>query len=130
MCEIYTYSNDKKRLEKINAETISKDQDEIFQQLEFIGKIERIFTNKFGEINKYYKNYNIKNQSEFISKNDIKNFTNEYNSFNKIMWLNNIKKHKPKTFQLLMDNQIKYYLHIQQVKKLYNEIKIIKKHKR
>ena len=29
-----------------------------------------------------------------------------------------------------MDNQIKYYLHIQEVKKLRNEISIIKKHKK
>ena len=46
------------------------------------------------------------------------------------MWLYNLKKHKQNTFQLLMDNQIKYYLHIQQIKKLYNEIEIIKRHKR
>ena len=29
-----------------------------------------------------------------------------------------------------MDNQIKYYLHIQQIKRLYNEINLIKKHKK
>ena len=29
-----------------------------------------------------------------------------------------------------MESQIKYYLHIQQVKKLYNEIEIIKRHKK
>ena len=29
-----------------------------------------------------------------------------------------------------MDSQIKYYLHIQEVKRLHNEINIIKKHKR
>ena len=46
------------------------------------------------------------------------------------MWLYNIRKYKPVTYQLLMENQIKYYLHIQQVKKLYNEIEILKKHKR
>ena len=44
------------------------------------------------------------------------------------MWLYNIKKHKPKLYQLFMESQIKYYLHIQQVKKLYNEIEIIKRH--
>ena len=46
------------------------------------------------------------------------------------MCLYNIKKHKPKIYQLLMENQIKYYLHIQQVKRFYNEIEIIKRYKK
>ena len=55
MCEINIYYNDTKEMKKMSAETISKDQNRIFQQLEFIGKIERNFTNKCGEI-KNYKN--------------------------------------------------------------------------
>ena len=94
-----------------------------------MGKLKKNFTNKSREI-KNYKNYKIYNQSEFIRKNDIKNFINEYNSLNKFLWIYNIKRHKPKLYQLIMENQIKHYLHKQQIKRLYNEINIIKRHKR
>ena len=122
------YSNDENKIENIDSKTISRNQ-EIFNQLDFIVKIEEKFTNKSREI-KNYKNYKIYNQSEFIRKNDIKNFINEYNSLNKFLWIYNIKRHKPKLYQLIMENQIKHYLHIQQIKRLYNEINIIKRYKR
>jgi len=116
-------------LSKENMNYISRNQKEISEQLEFIGKNEVKITNKFYTF-KNYKNYNIIIQSEFIGKNDRRKFYNQQNILNKTLWILNIKRIKPKLYRLVMDNQIKYYLHIQQVKRLHNEISIIKKHKR
>ena len=61
------FSNDATKIEKFDTKSISRNQDEIFNQLVLNGKIEGNFTNKFLEV-KNYKNYKIYNQLEFIRK--------------------------------------------------------------
>ena len=65
--------------------------------------------------------------SDFIRKNNINNFINDYKIFNKVLWLTYIKRDKPRLFNIIIDHQLKHFLHIKQVKKLYNEINILKR---